>query len=133
MRTLYCSKYFWSSLVSHINWWLYWITWLFLLKQKSGVGTIISAFHSIIQTQLTMLEMTSIKPYPYALCIKHSKSRGVTMLCVCRWHHITGKNEYEKIEVRKLMAEFEIKEPGRMKYFLNIEVAYLAQAIFIRQ
>ena len=105
-----------------------WITWLFLLKQKSGVGTSISAFHSIIQTQLTMLTLS--------LCFMYQALRiegGYNAFSVCRWHPITGKNEYEKIEVRKLMAEFEIKEPGRMKYFLDIEVAYLAQAIFIRQ
>ena len=33
----------------------------------------------------------------------------------------------------RLMKEFEIKEPGRLKYFLGIEVAYSKQGIFISQ
>ena len=31
------------------------------------------------------------------------------------------------------MNEFEIKERGRLKYFLNIEVAYSTRGIFISQ
>ena len=45
-----------------------------------------------------------------------------------------GNDESEKHEVKhRLAKEFEIKEPGKLKYFLCIEVAYSTQGIFISQ
>ena len=45
---------------------------------------------------------------------------------------VTGNDEREKHEVKqRLEKEFEIKELGKLKYFLNIEVAYSTQGIFI--
>ena len=47
---------------------------------------------------------------------------------------MTGNDEREKYEVKQRLAkEFEIKELGKLKYFLGIEVAYSTQWIFISQ
>ena len=47
---------------------------------------------------------------------------------------MTGNDEREKHEVKQRLAtEFEIKELGKLKYFLGIEVAYFTQGIFISQ
>lgn len=47
---------------------------------------------------------------------------------------MTGNDEREKDELKqKLIKEFEIKELGKLKYFLGIEVAYSTQGIFISQ
>ena len=47
---------------------------------------------------------------------------------------MTGNDEREKHEVKQRLAtEFEIKELGKVKHFLNIEVAYSTQEIFIYQ
>ena len=45
-----------------------------------------------------------------------------------------GNDEREKHDVKQRLAkEFEIKELGKLKYFLGIEVAYSTQGIFISQ
>ncbi|RVW28647.1 Retrovirus-related Pol polyprotein from transposon RE1 [Vitis vinifera] len=47
---------------------------------------------------------------------------------------VTENDEREKHEVKqRLPTEFEIKELGKLKYFLGIEVAYSTQGIFISQ
>ena len=47
---------------------------------------------------------------------------------------VTGNDEREKHEVKQRLAtEFEIKKLGKLKYFLDIEVAYSTQGIFISQ
>ena len=60
------------------------------------------------------------------LFIKHSNSGGVTVLLVYVDNIIvTGDDERESQFLRKCLAkEFEIKELGRLKYFLGIEVAH---------
>ena len=47
---------------------------------------------------------------------------------------MTGNDEREKHEVKQRLAkEFEIKELGKLKYFLGIEVVYSTRGIFISQ
>ena len=47
---------------------------------------------------------------------------------------MTRNDEREKHDVKQRLAkEFEIKELGKLKYFLGIEVAYSTQGIFISQ
>ena len=47
---------------------------------------------------------------------------------------MTGNDEREKHDVKQRLAKvFEIKELGKLKYFLGIEVAYSTQRIFISQ
>jgi len=47
---------------------------------------------------------------------------------------ITGDDEIEKQTLReRLTAKFEMKDLGKLKYFLGIEVAYSRQGIFISQ
>ena len=69
------------------------------------------------------------------LVIKHSTAGGVTALLVYVGNIIvTGNDEREKHDVNQRLAkEFEIKELGKLKYFLDIEVAYSTQGIFISQ
>ncbi|RVW49045.1 Retrovirus-related Pol polyprotein from transposon RE1 [Vitis vinifera] len=71
----------------------------------------------------------------HTLFIKHSATRGVTVLLVYVDDIIvTGNDERGKHEVKQRLAtKFEIKELGKLKYFLSIEVAYSTQGIFISQ
>ena len=47
---------------------------------------------------------------------------------------VTGSDEEEKLRLKTQSArEFEMKELGKLKYFLGIEVAYSRQRIFICQ
>ena len=71
----------------------------------------------------------------HTLFIKHSNRREVTALLVYVNDIIVTENdEREKHEVKqRLPTEFEIKELGKLKYFLGIEVAYSTQGIFISQ
>ena len=71
----------------------------------------------------------------HTLFIKHFVVGGVTALLVYVDDIIvTGNYEREKHDVKQRLAkEFEIKELGKLKYFLGIEVAYSTQGIFISQ
>ncbi|RDY05890.1 Copia protein, partial [Mucuna pruriens] len=67
--------------------------------------------------------------------IKHSPNGKLTLLLVYIDDMIiTGDNEIEKLNLKeKLATQFEMKELGKLKYFLGIEVAYSKQGIFISQ
>ena len=71
----------------------------------------------------------------HTLFIKHSVAGAVAALLVYVDDIIvTGNDEREKHEVKqRLTTKFEIKELGKLKYFLNIEVTYSTQGIFISQ
>ena len=71
----------------------------------------------------------------HTLIIKPSTAGGVTALLVYVDDIIvTGNDEREKHDVKqRLPKEFEIKELGKLKYFLHIEVAYSTQGIFVSQ
>ena len=67
--------------------------------------------------------------------VKHSYSKGVTTLIVYVDDIIlTGNDEREREAMKQCMKnEFEIKELGKLKYFLGIEVAYSKHGIFLSQ
>lgn len=71
----------------------------------------------------------------HTLFIKHSDKGGVTAVLVYVDDIIvTGNDDKESQELKqKLISEFEIKELGRLKYFLGIEVAHSKKGIFISQ
>ena len=71
----------------------------------------------------------------HTLFIKHSAAGGVTALIVYVDDIIvTGNDPLEKESLKKkLAAEFEIKDLGKLKYFLGIEVAQSEKEIFISQ
>ncbi|KAJ9705810.1 hypothetical protein PVL29_003762 [Vitis rotundifolia] len=71
----------------------------------------------------------------HTLFIKHSVAGGVTVFLVYVDDIIvTGNDEREKHELKQRLAtKFEIKELGKLKYFLGIEVTYSTQGIFISQ
>ena len=71
----------------------------------------------------------------HTLFIKHSVVGGVTALLVYVDDIIvTGNDEKDKHDVKQRLAkEFEIKELGKLKYFLGIEMTYSTQGIFISQ
>ncbi|KAK3002615.1 hypothetical protein RJ639_022178 [Escallonia herrerae] len=66
---------------------------------------------------------------------EHSASGGVTALIVYVDDIIvTGNDSDEKEALRKYLAkEFEIKDLGKLKYFLGIEVARSKEGIFVSQ
>ncbi|KAK2985412.1 hypothetical protein RJ640_007354 [Escallonia rubra] len=66
---------------------------------------------------------------------EHSASGGVTALIVYVDDIIvTGNDSNEKEALRKYLAkEFEIKDLGKLKYFLGIEVARSKEGIFVSQ
>ena len=69
----------------------------------------------------------------YTLFIKHSATEGVTVLIVYVDDIVVTGNDEEGMSKLKecLIREFEIKELGRLKYFLGIEVAHSKEGIFI--
>ena len=66
---------------------------------------------------------------------KHFVSRGVTTLLVYVDNIVVTGDDLQGIEAlkRSLLQEFEIKELGRLKYFLGIEVAHSWHEIFTSQ
>ena len=71
----------------------------------------------------------------YTLFIKHSKNGKLTLLLVCIDDMIiTCDDEIQNQNFReRLVSQFEMKDLGKLKYFLGIEVAYSRQGIFISQ
>lgn len=71
----------------------------------------------------------------HTLFVKHSSNGKITILLVYVDDIIIAGDDVE--EKRRfqdqLTQEFEIKELGRLKYFLGIEVAYSKQGIFLSQ
>ena len=67
--------------------------------------------------------------------MRHSTSGGVTTLLVYVDDIIVTGDDLEGGETLRtcLSREFEIKELGRLKYFLSIEVAHSRRGIFISQ
>lgn len=71
----------------------------------------------------------------HTLFIKHSQDGKLTLLLVYIDDIIiAGDDELEKQTLReRLAAQFEMKDLGKLKYFLGIEVTYSRQGIFISQ
>ncbi|RDX78941.1 hypothetical protein CR513_40699, partial [Mucuna pruriens] len=71
----------------------------------------------------------------HTLFIKHSPNGKLTFLLVYVDDMIIiGDDEIEKLNMKeKLATQFEMKELGKLKYFLRIEVVYSKQGIFISQ
>ena len=70
----------------------------------------------------------------HTLFIKHSKGGVTALLVYVDDIIITGNDPIERETLKKCLAkEFEIKELGRLKYFLGIEVAYSSKGIFVSQ
>ena len=69
----------------------------------------------------------------HTLFVKHSALGGVTVIMVYVDDIIVTGNDLEEREAlnRCLAKEFKIKELGRLKYFLGIEVAYSKKGIFL--
>nr|KYP53851.1 Retrovirus-related Pol polyprotein from transposon TNT 1-94 [Cajanus cajan] len=71
----------------------------------------------------------------HTLFIKHSPNGKLTILLVYVDDMIiVGDDEEEKLTPKKKLAtHFEMKDLGRLKYFLGIEVAHSKKGIFISQ
>ncbi|CAI8590794.1 unnamed protein product [Vicia faba] len=69
----------------------------------------------------------------HTLFIKNSQNGKLTILLVyIDYIIIAGNDGFEKKNLRKeLAAQFEMKDLGKLKYFLGMEVAYSKQGIFI--
>ncbi|RVW28578.1 Retrovirus-related Pol polyprotein from transposon RE1 [Vitis vinifera] len=110
------------SLVAHYNWQLL----QYDVKNAFLHGDLDEEIYMNIP--LGFEENTVMKEFGYkqsqgdhTLFIKHSATRGVTVLLVYVDDIIvTGNDEREKHEVKQRLAtEFEIKELGKLKYFLG--------------
>src|SRR4051812_5345414 len=71
----------------------------------------------------------------HTLFIKHSPQGGVTiMLVYVDGITMTGDDRKEQQILRHCLAkEFVIKNLGKLKYFLGIDLAYFRKGIFISQ
>ena len=71
----------------------------------------------------------------HTLFIRRSSSGGVTILLVYVDDIVITGDDIDSIALLKeqLVKEFEVKELGRLKYFLGIEVAHSKSGIFISQ
>ena len=71
----------------------------------------------------------------HTLFVKHSGLGKVTALLMYADDIIMTRNDTKRKKASKkcLMKEFEIKDLGKLKYFLRIEVAYSRYGIFISQ
>lgn len=66
--------------------------------------------------------------------IKHSRLKGRHNPTSVEDIIVTRNDEGEKVTFKQcLTKEFEIKELGRLKYFMRIDVAYFKFEIFISQ
>ncbi|XP_057543835.1 uncharacterized mitochondrial protein AtMg00810-like [Amaranthus tricolor] len=69
----------------------------------------------------------------HTLFLKKEKGR-ITCLIICVDNMvITGNNEEEISDLKKLFMEFEMKDLGNLKYFLRIKVLRSRRGIFINQ
>ena len=71
----------------------------------------------------------------HTMFTKHSHEGKLTLLLVYVDDMIvTGDDEHDKQMLKeKLAAQFEMKDLGKLKYFLEIDVAYSKKGIFISQ
>lgn len=71
----------------------------------------------------------------HTLLVRHSRSRGMTALLVYGDDiTVTSNNEGEMNNSKRcLLKELDIKELGKLNYFLGIEVVHSKQGIFISQ
>ena len=71
----------------------------------------------------------------HTLFVHHSATGGVTALLVHVDNIIVTGDDIEGMETLRgcLVKEFEIKELGRLKYFLRIKMAHSKEGIFISQ
>lgn len=71
----------------------------------------------------------------HILFIKYLKTRGLTALLIyVDYIIVLGNNQKEQLTLKQyLIKEFEIKELGKLKYFLEIEVVHSKFRIFIFQ
>nr|KYP49653.1 hypothetical protein KK1_028625 [Cajanus cajan] len=70
----------------------------------------------------------------HTLFIKHSPNGNLTLLLVYVDDMIiAGDDEKKLTQKKKLATQLEIKDLGKLKYFLEIEAAYSKKGIFISQ
>ena len=71
----------------------------------------------------------------HTLFMKHSKKGTLITLLVYVDDIIVTRNDEDEKKLLKgnLAREFDIKDPGRLKYFLGIEVVYSKEGIFLSQ
>ena len=71
----------------------------------------------------------------HTLFIKHNgEGKITTLLIYVDDIIITGNDDIERLALREHLAqEFEIKDLGKLRYFLGIEVTYSKNSIFLSQ
>ena len=112
------------------HWVLEWISKIGKCKLKQSQWP---WFGRSMKVMLTMKYMQSRGDH--TLFIKHTDLEGITILLVyVNDTIVTGKNPKEREYLQWYLArEFEIKELGKLKYFLGIKVAHSKESIFISQ
>ena len=70
----------------------------------------------------------------HTLFIKHHKGKTTLLIVYVDDIVVTGDDKEEMAQLKRLLAqEFEIKDLGKLQYFLGIEVARSEKGIFISQ
>lgn len=86
----------------------------------------------MIDVARQLLDMDTNKVRDHIVFIKHYKGK-TTILIVYGDHTEVIGNDEVSILKKYLAKEFEIKDPGRLHYFLGIEVAWSSKGIFVSQ
>ncbi|CAA7404778.1 unnamed protein product [Spirodela intermedia] len=87
----------------------------------------------------TLLDMKNLRynhrNRDHTLFLKHSRSRGVTLLLVYVDDIIISENDKDELKAlsQQLSNQFEIKSLEKLKYFLQIKAAYSEKGIFFSQ
>lgn len=76
--------------------------------------------------------MDTSKVRDHIVFIKHYKGKTIILIVYGDHTEVTGNDEVSILK-KYLAKEFEIKDPGRLHYFLGIEVAWSSKGISVSQ
>ncbi|RDY07858.1 hypothetical protein CR513_07975, partial [Mucuna pruriens] len=98
-------------------------------NEKNKICRLKKALYGLKQSPRAWFGIFAQSQGDHTLFIKHFPNGKLTLLIVFVDDMIvTGDDEIEKLNLKeKLATQFEMKELGKLKYFLRIEVVYFKQ------